>query len=828
MILERDGEQAAIDAVLADARRGEGGMLVLEGPAGIGKTALLRRAAATAGFRALSATALPLDSELAFGLVHRLLGPVAREADDAWRERMLAGAAGRAATLLLEGDGSVAAGAGQGLLHALYRLCANLAEETPVLLVVDDLQWADERSLRFLGFLSRRLDGLAVAVLAATRPRTDAEPLGLGSTLRLEPLSASAATRVLARALGGAPDAAFAAACHSATGGNPLLLRELARAAADHSLSGAAGESSAVVELGSVGVTGAVERRLDLLGPVAVAVTRAAAVYGPHSWIEDLAVLAGVNMREAVAALARAGTMEAHEFVHPLVREAVLAASAPEELLVLHSRAAARLKARAARPAEIAAHLLHTRPAGVVSTVHTLRTAARAAAEEGALDLAVAYLRRALEEPPPPDRRAPLVLELGELEADHGDAGAAERLTEAIASGDLTPDETARGRAARARQLLVRDPLQAADELQAAVAEAEDADIRLRVQSLLYDVTAYVPELDERRPALLESDPSPVVLAHRAVDDAYRSAPAGEVRALAVRALEGGELLRVVGPQATYHLLVMALRHAEQPALADEALKAGEAEVRRLGSRFGMYFMDHARAYWELMYGSVTAAEAHARSSLAITEEAAIPLGHVALVAMLSEVLIERGHLDEAWERVSAVALSPAIERVISGSDLISARAELHRLAGRLDEAERDARRAGTPGTLGMLLRVHGRIDGPEVAREAVRLLAGSALRLELARALLSAAELDRAYAEASRLGAAHVAGLAVAAGARASAAAALTPDERRVAGLAADGLGDREIAETLWVTQRAVEQQLASVLGKLGVGSRDELARAL
>ena len=481
----------------------------------------------------------------------------------------------------------------------------------------------------------------------------------------------------------------------------------------------------------------------------------------------------------------------------------------PDELVVLHSRAAARLRTRAARPTEIAVHLLYTRPAGVVSTIYTLRSAARTAVEDGALDLAVAFLRRALAEPPPADRRAPLVLELGEIEADFGDAGAAERLTEAIASGELTPDESARGRAARARQLLVRDPQQAADELEAAIAEAEDADVRLRVQSLLFDVTAYVPDLDERRPALLESDPSPVVLAHRAIDAAYRSAPAGEIADLALRALEGGELLRVVGPQATYHLLVMALRHAEQPELADRALRAGEAEVRRLGARFAMYYMDHARAYWELMYGSVTAAEAHARSSLAITLEASIPLGHIALTAMLSEVLIERDQYEEAAERVSAVELPPALERMIAGSDLVAARAEVHRLAGRLDEAERDARRARelvrargwtaplkslaglrlaeilidagradearpvlaeeeatarraqTPGTLGMILRVRGRIDGPSVAAEAVTLLGHSPLRLEFARALLDAGEVDHALDEATRIGAARLARLA-------------------------------------------------------------------
>ena len=263
----------------------------------------------------------------------------------------------------------------------------------------------------------------------------------------------------------------------------------------------------------------------------------------------------------------------------------------------------------------------------------------------------------------------------------------------------------------------------------------------------------------------------------------------------------------MVGPQATYHLLVMALRHAEQPELADRALRAGEAEVRRLGARFAMYYMDHARAYWELMYGSVTAAEAHARSSLAITLEASIPLGHIALTAMLSEVLIERDQYEEAAERVSRVELPPALERMIAGSDLVAARAEVHRSgpggwtrpsampaarvsssrargwtaplkslaglrlaeilidAGRTDEArpvlaeeEATARRAQTPGTLGMILRVRGRIDGPSVTAEAVTLLGHSRLRLEFARALLDAGEVDHALDEATRIGAARLA----------------------------------------------------------------------
>jgi ATP/maltotriose-dependent transcriptional regulator MalT len=500
-----------------------------------------------------------------------------------------------------------------------------------------------------------------------------------------------------------------------------------------------------------------------------------------------------------------------------------------------------------------------------------------------------------------------VLLELGQVEADHGAPGAAERLSDALAAG-LSGDDAARARAARARQMILRDPVAAADELEAAVAGAEGAEVRLGLQSLLFDVTAYDPAHDQRRAVLLEAgrrdpDPSLVVLAHLAQDAAYRSAPAADVAALARRALEGGRLLSAVGPQGTYHLLILALRHAEQAALAAEALAAGEAAVRRMGSRHSMYFMDHGRAYWELMFGSVAAAEAHARSALAITEEAALPLGRLSLISILAEVLIERDQLDEAEAHINSLELTPQFERVVSGSDLVSARAELHRLRGRLDLAERDARRArelvrargwttplkslagirlaevlvdrgdgpgaievlepeaaaarqaGTPGTLGMITRVRGRAVGGDAGiallEQAVELLERSDMTLERAwalhdlghalrragRTVVAREPLRRAVDDANRIGAARLAELAreelLAAGARPrrdalSGPGSLTPSERRVAGLAADGLSNREIAETLWVTRKTVELHLGKAYGKLGIRSRKDLAEAL
>jgi DNA-binding CsgD family transcriptional regulator len=149
------------------------------------------------------------------------------------------------------------------------------------------------------------------------------------------------------------------------------------------------------------------------------------------------------------------------------------------------------------------------------------------------------------------------------------------------------------------------------------------------------------------------------------------------------------------------------------------------------------------------------------------------------------------------------------------------------------------ARRNGAPGTLGPTLRVFGEVTGDvPLLEEAVTVLDGSTARLEWAKALLalglateSEPALQRAHALATGCGAAPVADAARQAlrGAVAPGGAdALGGMERRVAAMAAEGRGDRDIAQALFLTPREVERHLASVAAKLGSGSRRDLAAAL
>src|SRR5919197_1356736 len=179
-LLERNEELARIESALAEARTGHGRFLVIEGPAGIGKTALVgaaRTAAAEGGMRVLRSRGTELERNFAFGVVRQLVEPPLVEASELERAELLQGAAGVAAGLLrLPGAAAVEGGPSSGvdpsfaILHGLYWLCANLAAGRPLCLVVDDAHWADAASLRYVAFLLTRLEELEIALVVATRP----------------------------------------------------------------------------------------------------------------------------------------------------------------------------------------------------------------------------------------------------------------------------------------------------------------------------------------------------------------------------------------------------------------------------------------------------------------------------------------------------------------------------------------------------------------------------------------------------------------------------------------------------------------------------------
>ena len=187
LLFDRVDDLTALDAALIEAIAGAGGVLLIEGPAGIGKTVLLealRRRAAAAKMTVLTARGGELERGFGFGIVRQLLEGAVTGADGAERDRLLAGAARLAEPVFTD----VAAAEDTGdvafaTLHGLYWLVVNLAERAPLLLAVDDAQWADEPSLRFLLHLAHRLAGLPVVVALTVRTDADRHRHDLGSLM---------------------------------------------------------------------------------------------------------------------------------------------------------------------------------------------------------------------------------------------------------------------------------------------------------------------------------------------------------------------------------------------------------------------------------------------------------------------------------------------------------------------------------------------------------------------------------------------------------------------------------------------------------------------
>jgi DNA-binding CsgD family transcriptional regulator len=928
-LLDRAHETQALRRAVEAVAAGRGGVLLLEGPAGIGKTSLVEAVgplAAAHDALVLGARASELDRGYAFGVVLQLLEPALDALDEAARERAFAGAARRAASLFSHDDADPGAAGGGGdaefrILSGLFWLVANLADEHPVVLRVDDLHWADVASVRFLEFLGRRIDDVAVLVVGSLRPNEPGAPTALLAELAAAPatetlwpstLGDEAIAAVLARTLGDGLEPAFVAAARAATGGNPLLVTVLAREAAARGLRGGADEADELTAIGGRGVARVVERRLRSLGPDAERVARAVAIAGDRGSTYDVAALTGLAADAVRAALdgliaAEVVAVGARGFVHPLVRAAVVAAIPEGERMRLHRECAERLRGAGARPAEIAAHWLASAPAGDSDVVADLTAAARAAAAEGATETAVDLLTRALAEPPTVEQRPRVLLELGEMELQAQRPQGAERLEQALAAG-LDGEDAGRARASLAFVLVHTDPVAGFAAAERARAETRDPALRLRLEAFVTEglifVDAFAAERDARLAAAAAADdPSPVMLAHLAVQGSMSGRPPAETLDRARRAMADRSLVDDVGRGgSTWNLLTHAVRFAEDRDGCRTLLADGEAEIVRQGLHAAGLFVNQSWGYWHRDFGSVATGAARAQLGLDAVRALGLDVTEPALAAITAENLLLLDRIDEAaavvdgplggsagtfiepfvrssrglvraYLRRSAEAEEDFRQTIAAGdargwtspfatrarlrlAELLAARGERDEALALADHDVAVARAAGTPGALGASLRVRARALGTddeaiELLREAVATLAPGPMRMEHAWALhdLGAAlrrrgmrrdarealraGLDLAARCESALLARLIRGEIEASGGRprrerTSGAEALTPSERRVADLAAEGLTNREIAEALWITRKTVEHHLGRVYGKLGISARSGLADAL
>jgi class 3 adenylate cyclase/DNA-binding CsgD family transcriptional regulator len=920
-LLERVEELAAVNAAIVGARGGGGRLVVFEGPAGIGKTSLLaegRARAAASGLTVLSARASELEAAFSFGIVRQLFeSAVAASAD------VLGGAAAQAARLFRPGESVGDEEDIYAVLHGLYWLTVNLAESRPLALALDDLQWSDPPSLRWLAYLARRLEGVPVCVFATLRPVDDeqallAELLGDSVTAIVRPsaLSAPSVAELVQEQLGADADQEFWLACHHATGGNPLLVRELMRSLAGEDVAPVAASVPVVERLAPDAVTRSVRLRLGRLPAEAARLARVVAVLGDRAEREQAAALAKLERREiapAAAALARVDLLRPDppfSFVHPLVRNAVYESIPAQEREAEHARAAELLAELGAPPEQVAAQLLFAPPESVPRAVELLRGAARRAAAEAGLESAVRYLTRALEEPLEDEERGELLLELAGVEANVGAPAVIADLREAVS---LLRDSDRRAEAwlALGHALYwAGESGEGVEVLERALAEQTnlDAELRHRLEAeFVVNATRVSSQYVRARERLAVLDVSldegpgaRVLIAGRAYHEAVGGGDAEHAAATALAALTAmSDEERARNYTGGAYALLYTDRLDEGIRLLDATL----ADARRRGAVFQFSSLSMTRAIFQYARGALVEAEADGRAALE-----ALPHQEVwfrwAAHGWLAQILVERGAVEEAAGLIEAVELAvpaDAFSRapLLRAGALVEAARGDHRAAlaravelGRavtsfghtnppasfppwrslaalehhalgetaeartLAQEEVELARAwGAPRTLGRSLRILGLIEGGDAGiahiREAVAVLEPSPARLEHAYALadLGAAlrranhraeareHLRQALELAERSGANLLAERAheelIATGARPrrivrTGAAALTPSERRIATMAADGLSNREIAQALFVTLRTVEMHLSNAFRKLDVSSRTQLPAAL
>jgi DNA-binding CsgD family transcriptional regulator len=691
LLLERDRELEQIRRHLQWALDSQGSVLIVEGPAGIGKTAMLtaaRDAAKSEGFRVLRARGAQLEGEYAFGIVRQLVEPLLAETPDAERALLMDGPPGLAARLLdipgahdaIITDFPVAPDPGFAVLHGLYWLFANLAAERPVALVVDDVHWADRASLRFLAFLLPRLEELRVVVLLAARPAeagagrelmaaVTMDPVTEVVTLR--PLTTGGVARLVAAEWSCETEPGFAAACWEATGGSPFLVRRLVAALREEGVAPVAASAGRVHSVATATVGRWALMQLERLGPDAARLARAVSIL-ERADLTEAAGLAGLTPAEAAASaelLVRAGVLEADPlaFTHPILRAAVYAEIAAVDRAEAHKYAARLLAQRHDSAARVAEHLLATAPAGASWVVEQLRAAARAATASGAPESAAAYLRRALAEPPSPEVVAGVLLDLGLAVFSAGQPGWAPHFEAAVAAADNDGARTASGllfTTALGFHQRFAEAVEVCDHVAAGL-DDRDAEAHWMFESMAVacgmNDAATAPSVADRADALVmlaREQPVPrQVLAVAAYRAALANEPAERAAELAGQAVAAGPRpLPDPDDGPWFPIAVRALFWAERYDEAQALVDAAVAEARAAGNGLVLPAMLTQRAWLEFRRGDLVAAEADARAVFEGPGLATPPLWSLLATGALVAVLVGRGELEEAERALGPVA----------------------------------------------------------------------------------------------------------------------------------------------------------------------------
>jgi DNA-binding CsgD family transcriptional regulator len=386
----RDAECESLNRLLDAVRAGESRVLVVRGEEGVGKTALLQYLQdQAADCRVARATGVQSEMELAFAGVHQLCARMLDRLDrlpDPQREALAIAfglSAGDAPDRFLLG-------------LAVLTLLSEVAEERPLVCLVDDAQWLDEASAQTLAFVARRLQAESVALVFAVRGDREATEFARLPELTLGGLSPDAARALLASAVPGALDERVAERIVAETAGNPLALLELPRGLSPAELAG--GFSPLDARPLSGRIEESFRRRLaELPDPTRLLLLVAAAEpLGEPVLVWRAAENLGIGGEAAAPAVA-SDLVELGarvQFRHPLVRSAIYGAASPEERRAVHG-ALAEATDPEADPDRRAWHRAHAAAGPDEDVAAELERCAGRARARGGFAAAAAFHERA-------------------------------------------------------------------------------------------------------------------------------------------------------------------------------------------------------------------------------------------------------------------------------------------------------------------------------------------------------------------------------------------------------------------------------------------------
>ena len=431
-MLGREREREVLDRLLDGVRGGRGGVLVVHGEAGVGKTALLDYAVEAAReFRIARTSGVEAEMELPFAAVQQLCSPFLDFLDRLPQPQHEA---------LGVAFGLITGPAPNPFLVglAVLGLLSEAAEERPLLAVVDDAHWLDHASARALAFVARRLLAEKIALVFAARQVDDA--LGGLPSLHVGPLRRRDARALLESVLPARLDEHVLERIVVETRGNPLALLELPRGLTPTQLAGGFGLPAAVPL--SASIEESFTRRLeDLPDDTRLLLLLAAAEpVGDPLLLGRAAEKLGISTRAAAASeidgLLKLG--EQVTFRHPLVRSAVYGSAPMEQRRAVHL-ALAEVTDRAADPDRRAWHLAAAASVPDEEVACELERSAGRAQARGGLAAAAAFLERSIALTGDPARRADRALAAARANLYAGAFDEALRLLPIAEAG--SPDE---------------------------------------------------------------------------------------------------------------------------------------------------------------------------------------------------------------------------------------------------------------------------------------------------------------------------------------------------------------------------------------------------